>query len=158
VEKGFIDVSLTVTGDPGHSSSPPKETTIGILAKAITNLEEKQQPSRFGSSVEYDTMKYVAPYASFGYKLILGNLWLFSSILSSILSKGSTDAIQRTTTAVTIIRGGIKSNVLPSEASAVVNHRIHPADTIETVIAQDVSELRICCYIFFCQALLKVKS
>ena len=86
-------------------------------------------------------MKYVAPHASFGYKLILGNLWLFSSILSSILSKGSTDAIQRTTTAVTIIRGGIKSNVLPSEASAVVNHRIHPADTIETVIAQDVSEL-----------------
>ena len=87
-------------------------------------------------------MKYVAPHASFGYKLILGNLWLFSSILSSILSKGSTDAIQRTTTAVTIIRGGIKSNVLPSEASAVVNHRIHPADTIETVIAQDVSELK----------------
>ena len=94
-------------------------------------------------------MKYVAPHASFGYKLILGNLWLFSSILSSILSKGSTDAIQRTTTAVTIIKGGIKSNVLPSEASAVVNHRIHPADTIETVIAQDVSELRIFTCIFF---------
>ena len=92
-------------------------------------------------------MKYVAPHASFGYKLILGNLWLFSSILSSILSKGSTDAIQRTTTAVTIIRGGIKSNVLPSEASAVVNHRIHPADTIETVIAQDVSEFKVSKYL-----------
>ena len=35
VEKGFIDVSLTVIGDPGHSSSPPKETTIGILGQLI---------------------------------------------------------------------------------------------------------------------------
>ena len=57
------------------------------------------------------------------------------------MSKGSTDAIQRTTTAATIVKGGIKSNVLPSEASAVVNHRIHPADTIDSVIAQDVSEI-----------------
>ena len=84
MEKGWADVSLTVTGEPGHSSVPPKETTIGILAKAITNLEEKQHPTRFGSSVEYDTMKYVAPYASFGYKLILGNLWLFGSVVSSV--------------------------------------------------------------------------
>ena len=35
VEKGFIDISLTVNGDPGHSSSPPKETTIGILGQLI---------------------------------------------------------------------------------------------------------------------------
>ena len=35
MEKGFIDVSLTVNGDPGHSSSPPKETTIGILGQLI---------------------------------------------------------------------------------------------------------------------------
>ena len=38
----------------------------------------------------------------------------------------------------TFVLGGVKSNVLPSDAKAVVNHRIHPADTIQGVIAQDV--------------------
>ena len=41
VEKGWADVNLTVTGTQGHSSTPPKETSIGILANAISNLEKK---------------------------------------------------------------------------------------------------------------------
>jgi len=142
VEKGWADVELKVSGKGGHSSTPPKETLIGILSNAISNLEKKQQPARFGDGVEYDTIRYVAPYASFGYKMVLGNLWLFGPIVSKIFSNDhATDAIQRTTTAVTIIRGGVKSNVLPSDANAVVNHRIHPADTIETVIAQDIKNI-----------------
>lgn len=35
------------------------------------------------------------------------------------------DAIQRTTTAVTIFQSGQKDNVLPAYAEFVVNHRIH---------------------------------
>ena len=81
---GWTEVNLTVEGTQGHSSVPPKETAIGILAHAIANLEDKKQPSRFGDSVEYDTMSYVAPFASFGYKLILANLWLFRSIVSKV--------------------------------------------------------------------------
>jgi len=105
-------------------------------------LEEKQQPARFGKGVEYDTIRYVAPYASFGYKMVLGNLWLFGPIVSKIFSNDhATDAIQRTTTAVTIVRGGVKSNVLPSDVNAVVNHRIHPADTIQGVIDQDIKNI-----------------
>ena len=84
VEKGWADVNLTVTGTQGHSSTPPKETSIGILANAISNLEKKQQPNKFGQGVEYDTMKYVAPFATFGYKMILGNLWLFHPIVSKV--------------------------------------------------------------------------
>ena len=42
----------------------------------------------------------------------------------------------RTTTAVTMIEGGIKENVLPQQASAVVNFRISPTESIESVISQ----------------------
>jgi carboxypeptidase PM20D1 len=42
----------------------------------------------------------------------------------------------RTTTAVTIVEGGVKANVLPMRARAVVNHRILPGETKETVLAQ----------------------
>ena len=101
VEKGWANVEVSVEGVQGHSSTPPKETAVGILANAIVNLEDDRQPSNFGESVEYDTMGYVAPFASFGYKLVLGNLWLFKSLVSMILSNdAATDAIQRTTTGV----------------------------------------------------------
>ncbi len=48
-----------------------------------------------------------------------------------------TDAIQRTTTAVTIFDAGVKINVIPSEATASVNHRVHPADNAEGVVQHD---------------------
>lgn len=137
VEKGWSEVNISVKEEQGHSSTPPKESAIGILSKAISTLEETGHPSRFGDSVEIDTMEYVAPFASFGYKVILGNMWLFKPIVSMILSSGKTDAIQRTTTAVTILRAGIKNNVVPGYASALVNHRVHPADEIEQVLQKD---------------------
>src|SRR5690606_18156689 len=41
----------------------------------------------------------------------------------------------RTTTAATLFNAGTKDNVLPIEASAMVNFRILPGDTIEDVLA-----------------------
>ena len=46
----------------------------------------------------------------------------------------------RTTTAITMVRAGVKDNVLPSLADAVVNFRILPGDTAEFV-RQRVEEL-----------------
>ena len=45
----------------------------------------------------------------------------------------------RTTTAVTIVSGGTKHNVLPNMAKAVVNHRIVPGDTVDSVYERDVT-------------------
>ena len=44
-----------------------------------------------------------------------------------------TAATMRTTTAVTIIQSGTKVNILPQKARALVNYRIHPRDTPESV-------------------------
>jgi carboxypeptidase PM20D1 len=41
----------------------------------------------------------------------------------------------RTTTAPTIVQGGVKDNVLPSTARAVVNFRVLPGESIATVMA-----------------------
>jgi len=45
------------------------------------------------------------------------------------------DAMLRTTTAVTIVEGGVKENVLPGRARAVANFRILPGDTVDDVVA-----------------------
>ena len=39
-EKGYLDVRITVNGKGGHSSEPPKHTTIGILARLIAHIED----------------------------------------------------------------------------------------------------------------------
>jgi len=138
VEKGYALVTLEVDGKQHHSSFPPKESTIGVLSQAIVNLENHRHPAKFTEGPEYDTFSYLAPSSTYLYKLIFSNLWLLSGAVSSILSSDSkTDAVQRTTTAVTITNAGIKENVMPSRASAIVNHRIHPTSNLEEVLEHD---------------------
>ena len=46
---------------------------------------------------------------SFLYKMGLANLWMLGDLVSGILGKDeNTDAIQRTTTAITIVQAGFK--------------------------------------------------
>ncbi len=135
-EKGFVTLELKVEGEGGHSSMPPPHTNAGILAAAITRLENDPFPGSFEGPVGtfFDT---VAPEMPFGPRLVLGNRWLFSSVLMKQLSAApSTSATLRTTTAVTMMNSGVKDNVLPRQAWAAVNFRIRPGETRATVLAR----------------------
>ena len=63
--------------------------------------------------------------------------WSLNYRVLPVTGDSSLDAVQRTTTAVTILRAGFKDNVVPGEASAIVNHRIHPTETIEDIVKHD---------------------
>jgi carboxypeptidase PM20D1 len=66
----------------------------------------------------------------------LRNRRFFGPIVERIFAaRPATDALLRTTTAVTIVRAGVKSNVLPRSATATVNFRVLPGDTVEAVEA-----------------------
>lgn len=54
-------------------------------------------------------------------------------ILGPVLSNGPTVALIRTTTSVTMFQAGVKLNVIAPSAWAVVNHRIHPEQTVDEV-------------------------
>ncbi|XP_066997116.1 N-fatty-acyl-amino acid synthase/hydrolase PM20D1 isoform X2 [Anabrus simplex] len=137
-EKGTATLELSVKGTPSHSSFPPPESAIGILASAVARLEENPQPAMLGEGPEAATFKYLAPHVSFGYRLLYNNLWLFSGLMAREMEKKSiTNAIVRTTTAITVFHGGIKENVVPPSATAIINHRVHPSQTVGEVIAYD---------------------
>lgn len=105
------------------------------MARAIHRLKESLQPSRFGHGPEISTLEYLAPHAGFEYALAMANLWLFEPLVKGEFSSDyRKDALHRTTTAVTIVEAGYKENVIPNEAKAVINHRIHPADNVMKVI------------------------
>jgi carboxypeptidase PM20D1 len=58
----------------------------------------------------------------------------------------STAASIRTTTAATMLKGSSKSNILPTQATAVVNFRILPGDSVEfikTRIKEIISDERV---------------
>jgi carboxypeptidase PM20D1 len=67
--------------------------------------------------------------------VVLANRWLFGPLLELGFSRmPALDAMLRTTTAVTLIGGGVKENVLPIHAQALVNFRIHPRDSVAAVV------------------------
>jgi carboxypeptidase PM20D1 len=78
---------------------------------------------------------HLGPELSFPLRAVLANRWLFGPLLQLALARNpATDAMLRTTTAATLVSGGVKENVLPIRARAVVNFRIHPADSVDDVV------------------------
>ena len=55
--------------------------------------------------------------------------------MAAIAPEPSDPALLRTTTAITVIRGGDKDNVVPAEAEALVNFRLLPGETAAGVTA-----------------------
>jgi carboxypeptidase PM20D1 len=134
-EKGYLTLALAAKARPGHSSMPPPETAIGMLSAALARLEDRQMPAAIrGVAAEmFDT---IAPEMGGLNRVLLSNLWLFGPIVKSQLEKGaSTNAMLRTTTALTVVQAGNKENVLPGRAEALVNFRILPGDTGSGVTA-----------------------
>lgn len=135
--KGYLTVELTVNyAKAGHASIPERESSITILARTVDRINANQQPNQFGSSIEVAMMEGLVPYVSWTVKPFLANLWLFRPIVALAANfDKNMNAVFRTTSAVTIFDAGYKSNVIPIQARAVVNLRIHPGQTIAQVLA-----------------------
>ncbi|ABO22853.1 M20 family peptidase [Shewanella loihica] len=142
-QKGFVSLELAMNGIGGHSSQPPEESNIGILAKAITKLEAAQFPYRIHEAVRHQ-YRYMGPelsedkqpmYAAVAFGKDGEITPLEQKFIDEMASQQVTRAMLHTTIAVTMFNAGIKDNVLPPSATAVVNFRPMPGDTPEVIIA-----------------------
>jgi carboxypeptidase PM20D1 len=115
---------------------PPKGTSaIAMMSAALKRLDDEQLPGgiRGVAAAMFDTL---APEMGGFSRVALSNLWLFVPVVQEQLeAAGSTNAMLRTTTALTIVNAGNKENVLPGRAEATVNFRLLPGDTKEAVLA-----------------------
>ena len=136
-EKGSISLDIVAYSRGGHSSmpSPAAQTAIGRLARALDRIGNTPFKSRVDGATR-GMVEGLAPAVPFLQRMVYANLWLFEPVVRGVMEKSPTSAAQlQTTIAPTIIEGGNKENVLPPEARAVVNFRIHPRDNAEKVIA-----------------------
>ncbi|MEM9330084.1 MAG: M20 family peptidase [Pseudomonadota bacterium] len=133
-EKGYVTLDIKAKAQGGHSSLPPPDTAVGRLSRAIKKLEENPVPGGLtGVSAEF--FDAIAPNFPFIQRMLFANRWLFGPLLEGELSKSAaTNAMLRTTTAPTMLSASVKENVLPTEATAAVNFRIHPRDTVNGVL------------------------
>lgn len=129
-EKGFATLRVRAVGQPGHSSMPPHETAVSLLAEAVERIHAMPIERRLEGGPALDMMRALAPELSLTNRIALANEWLAGPILQRRLANDpAAQALIGTTVAPTMISGGVRPNVLPSEATAMINFRIHPRDT-----------------------------
>jgi len=145
-EKGYVSVELTVESPGGHSSMPPPQSAVGILSAAIQKLEANPMPARLEGATRQMYL-YLAPEMPLLPRTVFANLWLFRGLaVGRLAANPNTNAQIRTTTAATMFDAGVKDNVLPRNARAVVNFRILPGDSVEgvlTTVAETVNDPRV---------------
>jgi carboxypeptidase PM20D1 len=133
-EKGYVSLALEVEVEGGHSSTPPEQTAVGLVSAAVARLESRQMPMSLRGPVR-QTLDYLGPEMPFTHRLVVANLWLFRPVIERVASGvPALAATMRTTTAATMIEGGVKENVLPSSARAVLNFRILPGESVQDVM------------------------
>ena len=134
-EKGGLTLEIVAKADGGHSSMPPRQTAVGRLAEAITKLENNPIPGGL-SDLSEQTFDIASRYMPFTYRVLFANRWLFDGLIDRQLSSlPFGNAMLRTTIAPTMLKGSPKVNVLPIEAIATVNFRVHPRDSIDSITA-----------------------
>jgi carboxypeptidase PM20D1 len=135
-EKGYLTLTLVATGEGGHSSNPPKISTIGRLSAALHRIESNPFPPRLVVPV-VAMLETIAPHVGQPERFVFDNLWLTGGIVAGRMADDRlTMPFVRTTTALTMFNAGVKENVVPQRAEAKVNFRLLPGDTPEEVVAR----------------------
>jgi carboxypeptidase PM20D1 len=132
-EKDPVIFELRVAGAGGHASMPHSETATGLLGRALDRLEQRPMPSRLDGAARAMFMT-LAPEMTIPMRAVFANLWLTRPmVLRRFAMTPETNATIRTTMASTMLQASQKANVLPTSAHAIVNVRLLPGDTTDTV-------------------------
>jgi carboxypeptidase PM20D1 len=132
-EKGYLSLELIAGASGGHSSQPPADMAIVDLSEAIYKLVNNPFTARLDGAAElmFDSIADRLPFA---FRVIYGNRWLTGRYMLNRLSSDETlSPMVQTTIAPTMLRAGVKDNVLPAEARAVINFRLLPGDSFNSV-------------------------
>ncbi|MGZ3424528.1 MAG: M20/M25/M40 family metallo-hydrolase, partial [Polyangiales bacterium] len=140
-EKGICWFELTAHGEPGHGSMPHPENAVVKLARAIEQLGEVRLPPHVLPVVQQflaEMAGRAAPALSpLLHPRLANHLLRVIERVDPSRARG-VGAMLRNTVSPTMLAAGAKVNVIPSKASAHVDGRVIPGQTI----AQFLEEIR----------------
>ncbi|RYG14142.1 MAG: M20/M25/M40 family metallo-hydrolase [Burkholderiales bacterium] len=134
-EKTYATFELTVRNEGGHSSSPRTDNAIYELAAALQKIAAHRFPVKW-NAVSLDGFAAIAPTieGELGKAMLQFAQHPGDAAAVAILEKeASVDRDLRTTCVATMLKAGTAENVLASVATATVNCRIFPGETIADV-------------------------
>lgn len=142
-EKGICWFEITAQGAPGHGSMPHRENAVVKLARAISALGEARLPQHNTPIVErfLHTLAEKAAFPQNKVFPLLLNPRLANQLLG-LLEKRNPDqalglnALLRNTVSPTLLSAGKKINVIPSSASARVDGRLLPGQSLEQFLVE----------------------
>lgn len=147
-EKGYLDSVIDLFTPGGHSSVPPKHTSIGIMGRLAEKIESKEFDSILtNSNPMLHLLQCFAEHSNLDKSLKSDILKAHldvkanSRVLDYLDSNPSTKFLVKTSQAIDVIHGGVKANALPEHVSMLVNHRITIGETVQTTIDKVVNDI-----------------
>lgn len=149
-EKGASRIRITAKGSPGHASVPLDETAMAALGRALVKLHEWQPETTLTAPVRL-LLTTVAPALGADTEAAVARILANPSweAISALPLDQDTRLMLRATTrntaVPTIVHGGHRINVIPSEIVLDVDGRILPGQdpdewlaTIKAVVGEEV--------------------
>jgi acetylornithine deacetylase/succinyl-diaminopimelate desuccinylase-like protein len=138
-EKQICVIHAVVRGPGGHGSLPPSDGAMNLLAKTIQAIENTRLPVHITAELEIMVSALKSSLPSI-YPLSLGlllNPRFTNLILKSLGSTGLIlEPLVRNTVNATMIKGGEKLNVIPSEIHLGLDGRLLPGFTPQDMLAE----------------------
>lgn len=133
-EKGFLTLQITVKGTGGHSSMPPKKGSLVLASEIIEKLNSNQMNSIITQPIEL-FLQNIGGSMDFKSQLAISNQWLLKGLLiKSLEADAASNALIRTTTAITMAHSSDAPNVLSATTEITVNFRILQGNSVEDVL------------------------
>ena len=138
-EKVMVNVDVIATGTSGHASMPRADNAVVHLAAAIAKIGTYETPVQFNSvtrgyfeglaaTQDEETAKWIRALDSPD-RGDHAARWLSAA-------NPSWNSMMRDTITPTMLQAGIRQNVIPSEARAVLNVRLLPGNMVQPLIAK----------------------
>lgn len=126
---------LEVRNPGGHSSRPVKKNAIYQLAAALTRVSQYEFPVHLNPTTRtfFDRMGPLRGGEMGSAMQALAAGPDDAGALATVMTDPSYNAVLHTTCVATMLEAGHATNALPQRASANVNCRIYPTDSIEDV-------------------------
>ncbi|HEV2287182.1 MAG TPA: M20/M25/M40 family metallo-hydrolase, partial [Steroidobacteraceae bacterium] len=132
-EKAAQNYTVEATNPGGHSSIPVRDNAIYELADALIRVREHEFPVRFTDTTRAFFAKAgAARNDDLGHAMVALAANPDDHAAEAIVSRDrSYHSMLRTTCVATLLAGGHAENALPQRATANVNCRIFPGESIE---------------------------
>jgi acetylornithine deacetylase/succinyl-diaminopimelate desuccinylase-like protein len=132
-EKAVQNYHLETVNAGGHSSIPIRDNAIYELSDALTKVRDHEFPVKFTDTTRvFFTKAGAARGDELGKAMVALAQNPADSASEAIVSKDrSYHSMLRTTCVATLLDGGHANNALPQRATANVNCRIFPGETVE---------------------------